>query len=146
MAPLDKVAPVSRLWPRLGKPGNAQGSSASISGMTRSPARPSRATTTTRASCAPADRAAAALSDSGYPWISADGHQPGPTSRTLRIGRWGNVLAVRLPQGLSALLQLQMGDDLEVKLLSSAQLLLTPAPRRSRLALCAALQRSGAER
>ena len=55
------------------------------------------------------------------------------------------MLAVRLPQGLSALLRLQMGDELELQLLSSAQLLLTPAPRRSRLALCAALQRSGAE-
>ena len=85
------------------------------------------------------------MSIGGYPWISAYGHQRTRPSRTLRIGRWGNVLAVRLPQGLSALLRLQMGDELELQLLSSGQLLLTPAPRRSRLALCAALQRSGAE-
>jgi antitoxin component of MazEF toxin-antitoxin module len=53
------------------------------------------------------------------------------------------VLAVRLPQALSDLLRLQMGDELELQLLRSGQVLLTPAIRRSRLALDAALQRSG---
>jgi len=97
-----------------------------------------------------------ALSKGGYPWISGSGHaatttphhrqtaqDPHPRPRTLRIGRWGNVLAVRLPQALSDLLRLQMGDELELQLLSSGQVLLTPAIRRSRLALDAALQRSG---
>jgi antitoxin component of MazEF toxin-antitoxin module len=49
-------------------------------------------------------------------------------------------LAIRLPQALSALLNLHLGDELELRLLASGQLLLTPAPRRSRLALCAALE------
>jgi antitoxin component of MazEF toxin-antitoxin module len=53
------------------------------------------------------------------------------------------VLAVRLPQALSDLLRLQMGDELELQLLSSGQVLLTPAIRRSRLALDAALQQGG---
>ena len=73
-------------------------------------------------------------------------HTPPPRRRTLRIGRWGNVLAIRLPQGLSALLQLQMGDELELQVLSSAQVLLTPAIRRSRLALCDALEQRAAQR
>ena len=50
------------------------------------------------------------------------------------------MLAVRLPQALSNLLRLQLGDDLELQLLPSGQLLPTPTPRRSRLALCEALQ------
>jgi len=99
-------------------------------------------------------------SKTGYPWISRLGHAPPPhpasqahsqqhginahstpvQPRRLRIGRWGNVLAVRLPQALSNLLRLQLGDDLELQLLPSGQLLLTPTPRRSRLALCEALQ------
>ena len=85
-----------------------------------------------------------ALSQPGYPWISASGHSPTPPPKTLRIGRWGNVLAVRLPQALSALLRLQMGDALELQLLSSGQMQLSPAPRRSRLALCEALERRAA--
>jgi antitoxin component of MazEF toxin-antitoxin module len=96
------------------------------------------------------------LSATGYPWISSCGDAP--TSHTrgqpaasrqprpLRIGRWGNVLAVRLPQALCTLLHLQLGDDLDLQLLSSGQLLLTPAPRRSRLALCAALQEAADQR
>lgn len=82
------------------------------------------------------------LTSNGYPWISGRGTPPAPThpKPTLRIGRWGNVLAVRLPQGLCNLLRLQRGDTLELQLLRSGQLLLTPRPRRSRLALCEALQ------
>jgi len=89
-----------------------------------------------------------ALTGHGYPWISGHGTPPTPTPRTptLRIGRWGNVLAVRLPQGLCNLLRLQRGDSLELQLLRSGQLLLTPRPRRSRLALCEALQAAADQR
>ena len=96
----------------------------------------------------------------GYPWISNRGQSPctnqtlpsaAPTTnpipsatqrRLLRIGRWGNVLAVRLPQALSKLLNVQLGDELELSVLASGQLLLTAVPRRSRLALCAQLRES----
>jgi antitoxin component of MazEF toxin-antitoxin module len=50
------------------------------------------------------------------------------------------VLAVRLPQALSELLHLQLGDELQLQLLASGRLMLTPQPRRSRVALCDALQ------
>mgnify|MGYP006281381123 CR=1 FL=1 len=104
------------------------------------------------------------VSKVGYPWISNLGHSPGtnpppfssPTNaapdpsarkrRCVRIGRWGNVLAIRLPQALSKLLCVQLGDELELSLLSSGQLLLTAMPRRSRLALCAFLSKSIQER
>jgi antitoxin component of MazEF toxin-antitoxin module len=89
-----------------------------------------------------------ALTRHGYPWISGRGTPPAPThpTPTLRIGRWGNVLAVRLPQGLCNLLRLQRGDTLDLQLLRSGQLLLTPRPRRSRLALCEALQAAADQR
>jgi antitoxin component of MazEF toxin-antitoxin module len=47
---------------------------------------------------------------------------------------------VRLPQALSTLLNLQPGDELELRLLSSGELRLTPTIRRGRLALSAALE------
>jgi antitoxin component of MazEF toxin-antitoxin module len=47
---------------------------------------------------------------------------------------------VRLPQGLSKLLSLQHGDELELRVLASGELLLTPTLRRSRVALSAALE------
>jgi antitoxin component of MazEF toxin-antitoxin module len=47
---------------------------------------------------------------------------------------------VRIPQGLSKLLNLQAGDELELRLLASGELRLTPTLRRSRLLLSAALQ------
>lgn len=86
------------------------------------------------------------LSSGGYPRISSAGHSPAPhpqtqpPERTIQIGRWGNVLAVRLPQALSQLLHLQQGDRLTLQLLSSGQLLLTPCTRRSRIALAQQLQ------
>ncbi len=85
------------------------------------------------------------MSKAGYPWISELGQFPKPTTpnrppRRLRIGRWGHGLAVRIPQGLSKLLNLQAGDELELRLLASGELRLTPTPRRSRLLLSAALQ------
>ena len=97
-------------------------------------------------------------SAAGYPWISGHGAprgatHPTPTNPTsthpapsLRIGRWGNVLAVRLPQRLCGLLRLQLGDSLELQVLRSGELLLTPKPRRSRLALCEALQAAADQR
>lgn len=90
------------------------------------------------------------VTNPGYPRISGSGHSPAtnhphqptrtPRARVLRIGRWGNVLAVRLPQALSELLHLQLGDELQLQLLASGRLMLTPQPRRSRVALCDALQ------
>jgi antitoxin component of MazEF toxin-antitoxin module len=88
------------------------------------------------------------MSSGGYPWISSQGHAnrphpPAKPSRTLtvQIGRWGNVLAVRLPQALSKLLHLQQGDAFQLQLLSSGEVLLTPRTRRSRIALADQLQR-----
>ena len=96
-----------------------------------------------------------ALSNSGYPWISGVGHSATPPTtppaapparppsrRQLRIGLWGNALAVHLPRGLSSLLNLQRGDVLELQLLRTGQRLLTPGPRRSRIALCQALEQA----
>jgi antitoxin component of MazEF toxin-antitoxin module len=102
----------------------------------------------TRSDGGPGTRVAAAdisagVSEAGYPWISELGHSPQPTPnhpRRLRIGRWGHGLAVRLPQGLSKLLNLQHGDELELRLLASGELRLTPTLRRGRLALSAALE------
>ena len=85
----------------------------------------------------------AGVSADGYPRISNCGHPPTPLlpTRTLQIGRWGNVLALRLPQALSQLLHLQQGDRLQLQLLSSGELLLTPRTRRSRFALADQLER-----
>ncbi len=92
----------------------------------------------------PAGHRSPALSKLGYPWISELGQFSPPTTthppRRLRIGRWGHGLAVRLPQGLSKLLSLQHGDELELRVLASGELLLTPTLRRSRVALSAALE------
>jgi len=91
------------------------------------------------------------VSAGGYPWISRNRqsdhpHTPPPppelnTRIHLQIGRWGNVLAVRLPQALSRLLHLQQGDAFQLQLLSSGELLLTPRTPRSRIALADHLQR-----
>jgi antitoxin component of MazEF toxin-antitoxin module len=72
----------------------------------------------------------------GYPSLDT----PRSQHRRLRIGRWGHGLAVRLPQGLSKLLNLQHGDELELRLLASGELRLTPTLRRGRIALSAALE------
>ena len=98
------------------------------------------------------------VSAGGYPWISRERdalHQHHPRHATppppppkaprsqihVQIGRWGNVLAVRLPQALSRLLHLQQGDAFQLQLLSSGELLLTPRTPRSRIALADHLQR-----
>lgn len=64
-----------------------------------------------------------------------------PTGRMLQIGRWGNVLAVRLPQALSELLHFQQGDTLQLQVLSNGALLLIPSRRSSQIALAGHLQR-----
>jgi len=59
----------------------------------------------------------------------------------LQIGRWGNVLAVRLPQALSELLHFQQGDTLQLQVLSNGALLLIPSRRSCQIALAGHLQR-----
>ena len=50
----------------------------------------------------------------------------------MRIARWGNSLAVRLPASLVAELQLNEGDDLEVRVVAARVLEVGKDERRQR--------------
>jgi len=51
----------------------------------------------------------------------------------MRIAKWGNSLAVRLPAAVVEALELKDGDDIEVRVLSARELAVSRKPDRREL-------------
>jgi antitoxin MazE len=51
----------------------------------------------------------------------------------MRVAKWGNSLAVRLPQAVVEVLNLKEGDSVEIKVADSRAFLISRAPTRKDL-------------
>lgn len=51
----------------------------------------------------------------------------------MRVAKWGNALAVRLPAGVVEALELREGDDIEISVVSDRQFEVAKSPTRAEL-------------
>jgi antitoxin MazE len=51
----------------------------------------------------------------------------------MRVAKWGNGLAIRLPAAVVAALQLREGDEIEIHVVDERELAIARKPRRAEL-------------